>query len=64
MKTRSNIAYSVSILSRFETNSNKTYLTAAKYVLRYLKKILQMRIIYKENDVLIDFIDVDWINDS
>ena len=63
IKTRSNIAYAVSILSRFETNSNMSYLTAAKYVFCYLKEILHMRITYKENDVLINYIDVDWIND-
>ena len=60
MKTRLDIAYIVSILSRFEINSNKTYLIAAKYVLRYLKETLHMRITYEENDVIIDYIDVDW----
>ena len=59
MKTRLDVAYAVSILSRFETNSNKTHLTAAKHVLRYLKETLHMRITYEENDVLIDYIDVD-----
>ena len=59
MKTRLDIAYVISILSRFETNSNKTYLTAAKHVLRYLKETLYMRITYEENDILIDYIDVD-----
>ena len=64
IKTRSNIAYTISILSRFETNSNKTYLIVAKYVLRYLKETFHLRIIYEENDVLIDYIDVDWVDDQ
>ena len=59
IKTRSNIAYVVSILSRFEINLNKIYLTVTNYILRYLKENLHMRIIYKEHDVLIDYIDVD-----
>ena len=64
MKTRSNIVYVVSILNRFETNSNKTHLTVAKYVLRYLKETHHIRITYEENDILIDYIDVDWVDDQ
>ena len=64
MKTRLDIAYAVSILSRFETNSNKTHLIVAKHVLRYLKETLHMKIIYEENDVLIDYINVDWADDQ
>ena len=64
MKTRSNIVYIISILSRFETNSNKTHLIIAKYILRYLKETLYIKIIYKKNDVLIDCIDVDWVDDQ
>ena len=64
IKTRLDVAYAISILSRFETNSNKTHLIATKYVLRYLKEILHMRIIYEENDVLIDYIDIDWVENQ
>jgi len=50
IEIRSNIAYAMLVLSRFCNNSNKTHEIATKHVLRYLKDILHIEIIYKEND--------------
>jgi len=49
----------MSVLSRFDINSNKTHFVATKHVLRYLKGILNMSIIYDDNDALIDYIDAN-----
>jgi len=60
--SRSDILYSVSIISRFMENPNKLHLTAAKRILRYLQGIKNHGILYKQQDEnrLIDYFDSDW----
>jgi len=48
VQTRVNIAYSISILSRFLVNPSSSYLDAGKRVNRYLSAT-------KDNGVLIEF---------
>lgn len=47
---RLDIAYTMSILSKFYSNSNKTHKTTIKHVFRYLKNNLHIDIIYKDNN--------------
>ena len=46
--TRPDLAYSLSILSRFMANPRKPHLDALKWVLRYLKDTLDYGICYKQ----------------
>lgn len=59
IETRLNIVFAIIVLSRFDINSNKQHLIIAKYIFRYLRNILNIEIIYKDNDVLVDYIDID-----
>jgi len=64
VETRPDIAYAVSVLSRFCSNPNKTHEAAAKHVLRYLKGSLHIGITYGGNDDLIGYTDADWAGDQ
>lgn len=64
VETRPNIAYALSILSRFYSNPYKTHETAAKHVLRYLKGNLHIDITYGGTDELIGYTDADWAGDQ
>ena len=59
---RSNILYSVSIISRFMKNPNKLHLAATKRILRYLQGTKNHGILYKQQDEkrLIGYSDSDW----
>ena len=64
--TRLNLIYSLSVLSRYYFNSNSTHIKAIIRVLKYIKKILNYDIYYKNKKDLIKYIDADYtetIND-
>ena len=65
IETRPDIAFSVSVLSRFSQNPNETHMKAAKRVLRYLKGTKHLGITYGTgHDVLIGYTDADWATDE
>lgn len=59
IEIRSNNIYVVFVLNRFYINLNKTHFIVAKYVFRYFKDNFNLNIIYKSNNALIDYIDVN-----
>ena len=64
--TRSDLIYSLSVLSRYCFNSNSTHIKAAIRVLKYIKKTLNYDIHYENKEDLIKYIDADYaeiIND-
>lgn len=63
--TRLDISYSVTVLSRYNTQPLKMHLTAAKRTLRYLKKTLNFKLCYPRAKsipipTLCGFTDSDW----
>ena len=58
--TRSDLIYSLSVLSRYCFNPNSTHIKAVIRVLRYIKKTLDYDIHYKDKEDLIEYIDVDF----
>jgi hypothetical protein len=69
--TRPDIAFAVSELSRFVSNPGKPHLEAAKRVFRYLRKTLNLGLIYRSStslpghpeiqpNVLWGYVDSDW----
>ena len=64
--TRSDLIYSLSVLSRYCFNLNSTHIKAAIRVLRYIKRSLNYNIHYEGKEDLIEYIDADYaetIND-
>ena len=64
--TRSDLIYSLSVLSRYCFNSNLTHIKAIICVLRYIKRTLNYDVHYENKENLIKYIDADYaetIND-
>ena len=59
IKTRLNIAFTVDRLSQFNTNSTNEHMKAAKHVLQYLKRILDLNITYDDDDHLVEYTNAD-----
>ena len=57
---RSNLIYSLSILSRYCFNSNSTHVKAIIRVFKYIKETLDYNIHYENKENLIKYIDVDF----
>ena len=66
VSTRPDIAFTVNILARFNSNPQKEHWTALKRVLRYLKGTLNHGILYKQDgsDKCIGYSDADWAGDT
>lgn len=63
--TRPDIAFSVSVLSRFCSNPGNAHWIAAKRILRYLRGTLEFKIVYeKTGKELCAYVDSDWAGDS
>ena len=62
--TRPDISYAVGLLSSYNANPRTRHFTAAKRVLRYLKKTKDLKLIYtgtgKNDSDLHGFVDSDW----
>ncbi|KAK6123667.1 hypothetical protein DH2020_042591 [Rehmannia glutinosa] len=60
--TRPDIAFAVSVVSRYMTNPSKTHFTAAKRILRYLQGTKKQGILYEKDDEckLLGYSDSDW----
>ena len=62
MHTKSNIAYSIRVLSKYCSNLFFEHCLLLKRILRYLSKTLKLEIIFKKNshDDLIEYINSNW----
>ena len=58
--TRSDLIYSLSVLSRYCFNLNSTHIKAVICVLKYIKRILNYDIHYEDKEDLIEYIDADY----
>ena len=63
--TRSDLAFAVGMLSKFNNNPGKIHWTAVKRLLRYMKGTSELKLEYskQENSTLIGYCDADWAND-
>lgn len=59
VETRPDIAFAVSVLSRYASNPTDTHIAAAKRVLQYLKKTPELGITYGKGDNLIGYTDAN-----
>ena len=57
---RSNLIYSLLVLSRYYFNLSSMHIKAAIRILRYIKKTLNYNIHYEDKEDLIKYIDVDY----
>ena len=65
LKTRFNIVYAVSLVSRYSVNSTQTHWNAVIRIFWYLRDTIYYKLVYKGSlQVLIEYIDFDWANDS
>ena len=61
LETRSNIAYVVSVISWYASNSNKSHWKVIKRIFRYLRHSLDLRLTFiGAFQLLKGYIDVDW----
>ena len=58
--TRSDLIYSLSILSRYYFNLNSTHVKTIIRILKYIKETFNYDIHYKNKENLIKYIDVDF----
>jgi hypothetical protein len=63
--TRPDVAHAVGVVCRFLSNPGKVHWNAAKWILRYLKGIINHYICFgdKNNSVLEAYTDTDWTGD-
>jgi hypothetical protein len=63
--TRSDIPYSVGVVSRYMRNPKKSHLDAVKHILRYVKGIINFGILYKKikDCQLVGYCDADYTGD-
>ena len=65
LNTRFDIVYFVFVINRYVFNFDETHWTIVKRIFRYLKNTLHFRLIFLNFlRFLIDWIDVDWINNK
>lgn len=64
--TRPDIAYPVSVVSRFMAHPQEPHLQAVKHIYRYLQGTIDFGLLYRqgEDDDLYGFTDADWAGDS
>lgn len=62
-QTRPDIAYGVSLLSRFSSNPRQEHINAAKRLLRYLRGTIDLGIVYHGPADVEGYTDSDWAGD-
>ena len=61
---RPDLAYAMSVLSKYLDKPTYEHLRAAKYVLRYLRGTTDLTLVYKRgNTEIIGYSDADWAGD-
>ena len=63
-QTRFDIVFAIQKLTRFNLNSTKIAHETTKKLFRYLQNIKNLNITYEQNEKLINYIDVDYIENS
>lgn len=58
--TKPNIAYAISVTSRFQVSPSKEYWEALKCILKYLKSTKDMALVNKDHDLRVD----SWIDSN
>ena len=65
--TRPDISYVVSLVSRFMTNPSYEHWRAVQWIMRYLKRTLEVSLVYggegKNRHIIIGYVDVDFAGD-
>ena len=65
VETRPDIAFAMSVASRFTKNPSHIHTKAVKIILKYLKGIKDRDIIYGQNTLAIErYSDLDWARDK
>jgi hypothetical protein len=65
LEIRSDIAYSISVISRYVFNSTQTHWQAIKRIFRYLRDTYQMKLIFRERlRRLKDYTNSNWADDQ
>ena len=65
LKTRSDIVYIISLVSRYLVNSTQTHWNTVIRIFRYLRDTMYYELVYKEFlQALIEYTDFDWADDS
>jgi hypothetical protein len=65
MGTRPDIAFTVSIVSRFTSNPDNTHWLAIQQIFRYLRWTIDHKLIYSGNlSPLVGYTDSDWARDT
>ena len=66
MATRPDIAQAVRVISKFSSRPTEAHLTAAKRVLRYLKRTSSLAVKYQKSDsgALIGYSDANWADNT
>lgn len=64
VETRPDIAYAVSVLSRYASNPTNAHISAAKRVFCYLKGAFELGITYRKGDKLVGYTDANWGNNE
>ncbi len=65
LKTRSNIAYSISMISRYVFNLTQTHWQAVKRIFRYLRETHQMKLMFRETlKSLKNYTNSNWTEDQ
>lgn len=64
MATRPDIAFAVSVISKFCSCPNETHMTAAKRVLKYLKRTMTLKLKFEQSGQGLEcYSDADWAGD-
>ena len=62
--TRPDLAFAVSMISRFSSNPTKTHMKAVKRVFRYIQGTLSMSLVFRGSiQPLVGYTDSDWARD-
>jgi hypothetical protein len=65
LKTRSDITYFISMISRYASNLIQIHWQAVKHIFRYLRKTYQMKLMFREAlRFLKDYTNSNWIKDQ
>jgi len=66
LATRPDLAYGISVVSRFSNNPGVAHWQAVKRILRYLKGTKDMKLCFsnKDSNSIIGYSDADWAGDS
>ncbi|XP_075654980.1 secreted RxLR effector protein 161-like [Castanea sativa] len=64
--SRPDISYSVGVCARYQVNPKKSYMTALKRIIKYVKTTVDFDVWYSKdiNDVLSGYSDTDWAGNA